>query len=905
MITLQQVAQSRRQRQPTQPITMDDFSLGLNTVLPKTKLQPKELSSCVNFMVDALGGYRTRAGLTKYTGSALADPPFCMSLCPIGGTDYEVVSTDADKVYYLNSSQVPVLIGTLEGDTQIIPYNGVSVLMDGSYLKMWKGLSITGATKANPCVITSAAHGLRNGQSIKIDGVAGMTQLNGNTYTVAGKTDDTFQLSGVNSSAYGTYTSGGVISFLSLAYDDGSGANGFQANGTSKTADATRTLYYTKDITGATQANPCVVTSTAHGLSNGDSIKIADVEGMTELNGNTYTVANKTDNTIELSGIDSSGYGAYTGAGVISFMSLTLRAGIKFTSQSWDTGYTIPITAMEVYLSKLGSPTGNITAKLYNSSGVLIATGSTHDSADLTTSAVKTTFTFTAEEMSLSTEYWAVVEHTGDIDNHVILSYNSCSSGDGKYYDGSWHNDTAKDGLISVSPGRPPKGSFADVSAGRMYMGGDPDNAGYTWYSNLTHLDWSTADGGGYVGAIDDDKNNYAVGAIIAQFGDVYIFGTKTQPYLCKLTGSSPSEYTLPPLFQRVFALPRTAMSVVADVWFTEQGGVNSLAGVREYGDIRTFAESDSVKDRLVDYYDDSAFAGYNSNDGQYFLKLTDYNKTLVCHTKNAIKDPKTGRTRYPWVEYQFVKNRLTDTGVYKWTASGSGTNEYYVDLLGDGDPGLSEPEYLLLNDTLLSTETLGSLVDHTWNYGDNDTLGYNTVYFRDDTGDPDTSGVEITSVLEPTAFGSWSNKFFVGGDDGHIYYLDDSVQDDNESNLRYKFGLPYVLVPFGDVCLERYNISASSEVGGQFTMNIYTNEVTLDETASEAHILSLADYLTVDDLDMLVSEANFNLDTGERLSDWLNFNCEAFMIVFEDIITNGKPLHLQSVTLEARKVGR
>ena len=87
--------------------------------------------------------------------------------------------------------------------------------------------------------------------------------------------------------------------------------------------------------------------------------------------------------------------------------------------------------------------------------------------------------------------------------------------------------------------------------------------------------------------------------------------------------------------------------------------------------------------------------------------------------------------------------------------------------------------------------------------------------------------------------------------------------------------------------------------------MNIYTNEVTLDETASETNTLPLADFLTVDDLDMLVSEANFNLDTGERLSDWLNFNCEAFMIVFEDMTTNGKPLHLQSVTLEARKVGR
>lgn len=42
----------------------------------------------------------------------------------------------------------------------------------------------------------------------------------------------------------------------------------------------------------------------------------------------------------------------------------------------------------------------------------------------------------------------------------------------------------------------------------------------------------------------------------------------------------------------------------------------------------------------------------------------------------------------------------------------------------------------------------LGSLTDHTWGYGDNDSLGYDTVYVRDDTGDPDSSGVIVTASL-------------------------------------------------------------------------------------------------------------------------------------------------------------
>jgi ribosomal protein S11 len=69
---------------------------------------------------------------------------------------------------------------------------------------------ITAATQANPCVITSAAHGFADGDTVYINNVVGMTELNGNSYTVAGSTTDTFQLSATNSSAYTAYTSGGT-----------------------------------------------------------------------------------------------------------------------------------------------------------------------------------------------------------------------------------------------------------------------------------------------------------------------------------------------------------------------------------------------------------------------------------------------------------------------------------------------------------------------------------------------------------------------------------------------------------------------------------------------------------------------------------------------------------------------
>ena len=71
----------------------------------------------------------------------------------------------------------------------------------------------------------------------------------------------------------------------------------------------------TKTITAITKANPAVVTATSHGYSNGDRVFVSGVVGMTEVNNREFTVANKTTNTFELSGINSSSFTTYTSGG--------------------------------------------------------------------------------------------------------------------------------------------------------------------------------------------------------------------------------------------------------------------------------------------------------------------------------------------------------------------------------------------------------------------------------------------------------------------------------------------------------------------------------------------------------------------------------------------------------------
>ncbi|MGH6853902.1 MAG: ubiquitin-activating E1 FCCH domain-containing protein [Aestuariivirga sp.] len=103
----------------------------------------------------------------------------------------------------------------------LAPYSmGVNA---GAYAPQVRGAiapmkAMTGATRANPVVVTSNAHGFANGNIVYIIGVSGMTQINNIAFRVANSTANTFALtsattgSNINGTSYGSYTSGGSIS---------------------------------------------------------------------------------------------------------------------------------------------------------------------------------------------------------------------------------------------------------------------------------------------------------------------------------------------------------------------------------------------------------------------------------------------------------------------------------------------------------------------------------------------------------------------------------------------------------------------------------------------------------------------------------------------------------------------
>ena len=109
-------------------------------------------------------------------------------------------------------------------------------------------------------------------------------------------------------------------------------------------------------ISGSTAANPVVITATSHGLSDGDEVDISDIVWAPttdsygtetqpdQLNGERYTVANKTTHTFELNdslgaAIDGSAFNAYAEGGYV-------RKAVTTISGLWHLeGETVAVLA--------------------------------------------------------------------------------------------------------------------------------------------------------------------------------------------------------------------------------------------------------------------------------------------------------------------------------------------------------------------------------------------------------------------------------------------------------------------------------------------------------------------------------------------------------------------------------
>lgn len=124
-----------------------------------------------------------------------------------GGT-LQVTSVKNDNP---NSILVPFVFSTTQaymlefGPNYIRFFKDRGIIFDVSY-------AISGVVTGTTTTITAPGNAFANGDRVIVTGMQGTTELNNREFTVSGKSGNNINLSGINSTGYGTYTGGGAIS---------------------------------------------------------------------------------------------------------------------------------------------------------------------------------------------------------------------------------------------------------------------------------------------------------------------------------------------------------------------------------------------------------------------------------------------------------------------------------------------------------------------------------------------------------------------------------------------------------------------------------------------------------------------------------------------------------------------
>jgi hypothetical protein len=157
-----------------------------------------------------------RSDLTKYDlACARAQNSFVNYR---GGLDSRMGTQFIDYVYRddLDTKFITFKFAPNVNQTYVLLFghNYIRFIQNGAYILELPVAITGGITNANPGIVTAAAHGFANGDWVKPFNIAGMTELNADTFQVSNVTTNTFQLNdhtgaAVDTTAYGTYVSGG------------------------------------------------------------------------------------------------------------------------------------------------------------------------------------------------------------------------------------------------------------------------------------------------------------------------------------------------------------------------------------------------------------------------------------------------------------------------------------------------------------------------------------------------------------------------------------------------------------------------------------------------------------------------------------------------------------------------
>lgn len=233
------------------------------------------LKTCRNWILQRAGGVTNRPGTQ-----------FC-----------HAVKDSSVRPYFLRFAFHPGQCYAIEAGDFYFRFYKDGALVRVSGVSAWKAnATMTGATRADPCVVSSTAHGFTNGQRVIISGVTGMTELNQSAAVTAAATAATAQAA-----------EEAALEAMNQAVEE-------YGNGSPEVYDA------------------YVAYLAAVAASDAADAALAAILASTQ----TFIVANAAANTFELQGIDSSAFGAYVAGGTISryysIGDLVSQSGVNYTA---------------------------------------------------------------------------------------------------------------------------------------------------------------------------------------------------------------------------------------------------------------------------------------------------------------------------------------------------------------------------------------------------------------------------------------------------------------------------------------------------------------------------------------------------------------------------------------------
>lgn len=158
-----------------------------------------------------------------------------------------------------------------------------------------------------------------------------------------------------------------------------------------------------------------------------------------------------------------------------------------------------------------------------------------------------------------------------------------------------------------------------------------------------------------------------------------------------------------------------TGPTIDGDVFFATEGKQTNIGPYGTRKKISQKSANYTLSDVTVDQDSGKVFTNRGA-------------KGTIVFTLPSIKQVGTG-----WATkiMQDVLNLNIPSGEFKWTASVAAPNEWRVELLAGGNPSLSTPITVFYEGSPLVNGSLGTLTAGQWAYGNNDTLGYSTIYVR------------------------------------------------------------------------------------------------------------------------------------------------------------------------------